>query len=70
MCDKKVGRHIVRYSDSVWKYCPLNCVYSSEKANPSQAHNLLDLKIRFTKFLVKGLSFANVMRIQNTVSCR
>ena len=70
MWDEKVGRHIVWRSDSMWKYCPLNCIYSSKKTNPSQAHNLLDLKIRFTKFLVKGLSFANVMSIQNTVSCR
>ena len=28
MWDKKVGRHIVRRSGSVWKYCPLNCIYS------------------------------------------
>ena len=70
MWGEEVGRNIVRCSGSVWKIFPLNCIYSSKrKTNPSRIHNLLNLKIRFTTFLVKGLSFANVMKIQNTVSC-
>ena len=33
MYDEKVGRHILWRSGSVQKYCPLNCIYSSNKNN-------------------------------------
>lgn len=44
----------------------LDCIYKVKKPNPSQIHNLLDFKIRFTKFVVKGLSFTNVTSIKNS----